>query len=365
MLRLVVELEGEKVVGVDTHIGYLHRGTEKLMEEKTYMQGLPYLDRLDYTSMMSQEHTYSLAVEKLAGIEVPRRARGIRVVMLEVTRILNHLIAISCHALDVGAMTVYFNGFEEREKLMEIYERVSGARFHSAYIRPGGVTRDIALGTLEDIREVSKGIARRLDEIEELLTENRIWRERLEGVGVVGIEEARNRGFTGVMIRSSGEVYDMRRNEPYELYDEVEFKVVVGRKGDSYERYKVRVQEMRESVKIILDMTEKLEEGSVSSEVVSREEMKRSMEGMIRHFKEMVEGIEVREGEVYVGTESPKGEFGVYIRSEGGRKPSRVKFRSPGLLHIAGVEYMVKDHLLADLVTVIGSQDIVFGEIDR
>ena len=370
VLRLVLELEGEVVERADGHIGLLHRGTEKLMESKTYMQGLPYMDRLDYVSMMSQEHSYVMAIEELMGVGVAKRGSYIRVIMLEITRLLNHLLAISCHALDVGAMTAYFWGFEEREKLMEFYERVSGARMHAAYLRPGGVNTDIPKGMMDDIYGCCEQMRYRLDEIEELLTENRIWKERLKGIGVVKLEDALRYGFSGVMLRGSGLGWDLRKNIPYEVYKEIEFEIPVGREGDCYDRYLVRMEEMRQSIKIIIEAMNKSPSGPVrvgDNKVSwpSRKEMKGSMEALIHHFKLCTEGIKVPEGEVYVGTESPKGEFGVYMVSDGSEKPYRVKIRSPGLAHLAGLDIMAKGHLIADVVTIIGTQDIVFGEIDR
>ena len=370
VLRLVLELEGEVIERADAHIGLLHRGTEKLMESKTYMQGLPYMDRLDYVSMMSQEHSYVLCIEGLLGVQVPERAQYIRVIMLEITRILNHLLAISCHALDVGAMTAYFFGFEEREKLMEFYERVSGARMHAAYFRVGGVNEDIPKGMIKDIIKNMEQLKERLDEIEELLTENRIWKERLINIGILNLEEAINYGCTGVMLRGSGLPYDIRKNIPYEKYEELDFDIVVGRKGDCYDRYKVRMEEMRQSIKIVMEAIKKMKEGPVRGSnrkvgIGNRREMKGTMEGLINHFKECSEGEKVPEGEIYVGTEAPKGEFGVYIVADGSSKPYRVKIRSPGLLHLSALELMAKGHRIADVVTIIGTQDIVFGEIDR
>ncbi len=364
VLRLVLELDGEKVKRADAHIGLLHRGTEKLMEAKSYKKGLPYMDRLDYVSMMSQEHSYVLGIEQLMGVRVNRRSKLIRVMMLEITRLLNHLLAVSCHALDVGAMTGYFFGFEEREKLMELYERVSGARMHAAYFRVGGVARDLPKGMLEDVVELMEQLKERLDEIEELLTENRIWKDRLVGVGKVALRDGLNYGFSGVMLRGSGLAWDLRKNVPYESYEELDFKVVVGREGDSYDRYLVRMGEMRESIRLVVESARLI--GETRGEVGERREvMKGSMEGIIKHFKESSEGMKVRSGEVYVGTEAPKGEFGVYLKSDGSAKPYRVKLRSPGLLHLGGLDMMCQGHYVADVVTIIGTQDIVFGEVDR
>lgn len=370
VLRLILELDGEVVKKADAHIGLLHRGTEKLMECKTYNQGLPYLDRLDYVSMMSQEHSYVLGIEKLLGIKVPERGMYIRVIMLEITRLLNHLLAISCHALDVGAMTVYFWGFEEREKLMEFYERVSGARMHAAYFRVGGVNTDIGMGMLDDIYNFCDQFRYRLDEMEELLTDNRIWNDRLKEVGIVSLEDGLNYGFSGVMLRGSGLAWDLRKNMPYEIYDRLSFNVPVGTKGDCFDRYLVRMEEMRESLKIIVECINKIPEGEIKVSdnkisLPSRRDIKDNMESLIDHFKICSEGYKVPSGEVYIGTEAPKGEFGVYIVSDGSNKPYRVKLRSPGLLHLSGIELMSKGHLIADVVTIIGTQDLVFGEIDR
>jgi NADH dehydrogenase I D subunit len=326
VLRLVLELDGEVVERADPHIGLLHRGTEKLMENKTYIQGLPYMDRLDYVSMMSQEHTYVLAVEKLLGVKVPLRAKYIRVIFLELTRLLNHLLAVSCHALDVGAMTAYFWGFEEREKLMEFYERVSGARMHAAYFRPGGVNTDLPLGLVEDIYSFCEQFRTRLDEIEELLTGNRIWKERLVDIGIVSAADALSNGFTGVMLRGSGIPWDLRKNETYEVYDQLKFEIPVGSNGDCYDRYLIRMEEMRQSVSIILQALNQLPEGPVKVEdnkisKPDREEMKQSMEALIHHFKWFTTGMVVPAGETYMATETPKGELGVYLVSTGTNRP--------------------------------------------
>jgi NADH dehydrogenase (ubiquinone) Fe-S protein 2 len=370
VLRLVLELDGEVVERADPHIGLLHRGTEKLIEYKTYMQALPYFDRLDYVSMMSQEHSYVLGVEKLMGIRVPARGQYIRVIFLEITRLLNHLLAVSCHALDVGAMTAYFWGFEEREKLMEFYERVSGARMHAAYFRPGGVSGDIPIGMLDDIYNFCEQFRHRLDEIEELLTGNRIWKERLVDIGVVKLKDGLSYGFSGVMLRGSGLAWDLRKNMPYEKYRELEFDIPVGTNGDCYDRYLIRMEEMRQSIRIIIEAMNKMEEGPVKVadnkvSMPSREQMKESMEALIHHFKLCTEGMEVPAGETYVATEAPKGEFGVYIVSDGSTKPYRVKIKSPGLAHLGALDFMAKGHMIADVVTIIGTQDIVFGEVDR
>lgn len=370
VLRLVLELDGEVVERADPHIGLLHRGTEKLIEYKTYLQALPYFDRLDYVSMMSQEHSYVLAVEKLLGVRVPERAQYIRVIFLEITRLLNHLLAVSCHALDVGAMTAYFWGFEEREKLMEFYERVSGARMHAAYFRPGGVSQDLPLGLLDDIYAFCEQFRHRLDEIEELLTGSRIWKERLVDIGVVSVEDALRYGFSGVMLRGSGLGWDLRKAFPYEKYEKIDFEIPVGTNGDCYDRYLIRMEEMRQSLRIILGAMNQLPTGPVKVadnkvSLPSRQQMKGSMEALIHHFKLCTEGMVVPAGEVYAGTESPKGEFGVYLISDGSSRPYRVKIKSPGLAHLAALDFMAKGHLIADVVTIIGTQDIVFGELDR
>jgi len=370
VLRLVLELDGEIVTKADPHVGLLHRGTEKLIEYKTYTQALPYFDRLDYVSMMAQEHSYSLAVEKLLRCEVPLRAQYIRVLFLEITRILNHLLALSCHALDVGAMTPLLWAFEEREKLLEFYERVSGARMHAAYIRPGGVSQDMPLGLSEDIYQFAEYFPKRLDEIEEMLTGNRIWKQRLVDIGVVTADEALAWGFTGVMLRGSGVSWDLRKNEPYEVYERLDFDIPVGTNGDSYDRYMIRVAEMRESVRIIVQCLNNMPEGPIKvddAKVVapSRSDMKTSMEALIHHFKFFTENITVPEGETYTATEAPKGEFGVYLVSTGNNRPYRCKIRAPGFFHLQGLDFMTRGHMIADVVTVIGTQDIVFGEVDR
>jgi NADH dehydrogenase (ubiquinone) Fe-S protein 2 len=370
VLRLVLELDGEIVTKADPHVGLLHRGTEKLIEYKTYTQALPYFDRLDYVSMMAQEHSYSLAVEKLLRCEVPLRAQYIRVLFLEITRILNHLLALSCHALDVGAMTPLLWAFEEREKLLEFYERVSGARMHAAYIRPGGVSQDMPLGLSEDIYQFAEYFPKRLDEIEEMLTGNRIWKQRLVDIGVVTADEALAWGFTGVMLRGSGVSWDLRKNEPYEVYERLDFDIPVGTNGDSYDRYMIRVAEMRESLRIIVQCLNNMPEGPIKvddAKVVapSRSDMKTSMEALIHHFKFFTENITVPEGETYTATEAPKGEFGVYLVSTGNNRPYRCKIRAPGFFHLQGLDFMTRGHMIADVVTVIGTQDIVFGEVDR
>jgi NADH dehydrogenase (ubiquinone) Fe-S protein 2 len=370
VLRLVLDMDGEVIRRADPHIGLLHRGTEKLLENKTYIQGLPYFDRLDYVSMMAQEHCYSLAIEKLTRCAVPLRAQYIRVLFSEITRILNHLLAITCHAMDVGAITPMFFGFEEREKLMEFYERVSGARMHAAYIRPGGVAFDIPLGLLEDIYIFVESFSSRIDEMEELLTNNRIWKQRLVDIGVVTAKEAQDWGFSGVMLRGSGISWDLRKSNPYEIYDKLNFDIPVGTNGDCYDRYLVRLEEMRQSLKIIYQCINDMPLGEIKSDdkkitVASRSQMKESMESVIHHFKLFSEGFTVPEGETYVGVEAPKGEFGVYLVSDGSSKPYRCKLKAPGFAHLQGLDFMSKGHMIADVVTIIGTQDIVFGEVDR
>jgi len=370
VLRLVVELSGEAVLRAEPHIGLLHRGTEKLIEYKTYIQGLPYFDRLDYVSMMAQEHAYCLAIENLLGIQPPLRAQYLRVIFLELTRLLNHLLAVGSHALDVGALTPFLWVFEEREKLMEFYERVSGARMHAAYVRPGGLTADIPVGLLEDIYSFCFAFKARLDEVEEMLTGNRIWKNRLIGVGVVPAEGAINFGFSGPMLRGSGVAWDIRKVNPYEVYDCCNFDIFVGRYGDCYDRYLVRLYEMRESLRIVEQCLADLPPGHVKVDdrkltPPSRAFMKFSMESLIHHFKLYTEGFLVPTGETYVSVEAPKGEFGVFLSADGTSRPSRCRIRAPGFYHLQAIEYMAKGHMLADIVTIIGTQDIVFGEVDR
>lgn len=370
VLRLVLELSGEVIQRADPHIGLLHRGTEKLIEYKTYLQALPYFDRLDYVSMMAQEQAYSLAVEKLLHCEVPLRAQYIRVLFGEITRLLNHLLALTCHALDVGAMTPFLWAFEEREKLMEFYERVSGARMHAAYVRPGGVSQDLPLGLCDDIYTFSEQFASRIDEMEEMLTNNRIWRQRLVDIGVVSLEDAMAWGFSGVMLRGSGLPWDLRKQQPYDAYSLVDFDVPVGVNGDCYDRYLIRTEEMRQSLRIIMQCLNQLPEGVVKVDdkkisPPSRSEMKQSMESLIHHFKLYSEGYSVPAGETYTAIEAPKGEFGVFLVSDGSNKPYRCKIRAPGYSHLQGLDFMSKGHMIADVVTIIGTQDIVFGEVDR
>jgi NADH dehydrogenase (ubiquinone) Fe-S protein 2 len=370
VLRLLLNLDGEVVVRAEPHIGLLHRGTEKLIEYKTYLQALPYFDRLDYVSMMAQEHTYSLAVERLVNANVPIRAQYIRVIFLEITRILNHLLAIGCHAMDVGAMTPFLWAFEEREKLMEFYERVSGARLHAAYIRPGGVAQDLPMGLLDDIYIFISQFSLRLDEIEEMLTHNRIWKQRLVDIGVVSAKESLDWGFSGVLLRGSGTNWDLRKRQPYEIYDSLDFRTFVGTNGDCYDRYLLRIAEMRESLVIIYQCLQNFPEGAIKTDdrkiaPPTKKEIKSSMEALIHHFKYFTEGFTVPRGETYTATEAPKGEFGVFLTSDGSSRPSRCKIKAPGFAHLQGLNMMCKGHMIADVVTIIGTQDIVFGEIDR
>lgn len=370
VLRLILELNGEAIIRATPHIGLLHRGTEKLIEYKTYGQAIPYFDRLDYVSMMANEHAYALAVEKLIACTVPLRAQYIRVLFDELTRILNHIMAITTHAMDVGALTPFLWAFEEREKLMEFYERVSGARMHAAYIRPGGLIYDLPLGLLDDIYLFSQQFSNRLDEIEELLTSNRIWQQRLTDIGVITKEQALSWGFSGVLLRASGIKHDLRKIEPYEIYNEISFEIPVGECGDSYDRYCIRMQEMRQSLKIIHQVLNKIPNGpikSITKQVLldKRELTKNSMEATIQHFKLHSEGYSVTEKVTYTSIEAPKGEFGVYLVADGSSIPYRCKIKAPGFLHLQGLNDMVKLHLLSDVVTLIGTQDIVFGEVDR
>jgi NADH-quinone oxidoreductase subunit D len=372
VLRLVLELDGEIVERCDPHIGLLHRGTEKLMESRTYLQNLPYLDRLDYVSPMNQEHAWCLAIERLTGTLVPRRASLIRVLFSEITRILNHLLNVTTQAMDVGALTPPLWGFEEREKLMIFYERASGARLHAAYFRPGGVHQDLPPDLIEDIAEWARRFPAALDDIDALLTENRIFKQRNVDIGVVSAEEVQALGFSGVMVRGSGLAWDLRKAQPYELYEEFDFRIPVGKHGDCYDRYLCRMGEMRESLRIIEQAIEKLDR-TRGEEVLARgkiappkrAEMKTSMEALIHHFKLYTEGFHVPAGEIYAAVEAPKGEFGVYLVSDGTNKPYKVKLRAPGFPHLEAMDYMCKGHMLADVSAILGSLDIVFGEVDR
>lgn len=370
VLRLILELDGELVRRSDPHIGLLHRGTEKLMEYKTYMQALPYMDRLDYVSMMTNEQVYSMAVENLLKIEVPPRAKFIRTMFAELTRLLNHIMVIGTHSLDIGALTPYFWLFEEREKMMEFYERVSGARLHAAYVRPGGVAFDLPVGLMDDIHQFIGQYAQRLDEVEDLLTSNRIWRARTIGIGTVTAEDALNLGFSGVMLRGSGIKWDLRKAQPYDAYDQVDFDIPVGVNGDTYDRYLIRMQEMRESLKIIEQCLNKMPEGEIRTDDAKvvppkRSEMKESMEALIHHFKLNTEGFQVPPGATYTAIEAPKGEMGIYLVSDGSSRPYRCHIRAPGFAHLAGLDKVAKNHMIADLVAIIGTMDIVFGEVDR
>ena len=370
VLRLVLELNGELISRAEPHIGLLHRGTEKLIEFKTYLQALPYFDRLDYVSMLSQEHSYCLAIEKLINCKVPIRAQYIRVLFAEITRILNHLLAVGCHAMDVGAMTPFLWAFEEREKLMEFYERISGARMHAAYFRPGGVSTDLPFGLLNDIYVFSTQFVTRLNEIEEMLSENRIWRQRLVDIGEVTSDEALQWGFSGVMLRGSGIYWDLRKTQPYDIYSKLDFNVPIRSNGDCFDRYLIRIFEMRESVKIIEQCLNKLPVGVIKttdSKVTppSRFLLKSSMESLIHHFKMYTEGLKIPKNETYIASEAPKGEFGVFLVSNNSNRPFRCKIKSPGFNHLQGLDFMSTNHLIADVVTIIGTQDIVFGEVDR
>jgi NADH dehydrogenase (ubiquinone) Fe-S protein 2 len=370
VLRLVLELSGETVIKATPHIGLLHRGTEKLIEYKNYVQALPYFDRLDYVSMLSQEHSYCLAVEKLLNCSIPERAKYIRVIFAEITRILNHLLAIGCHAMDVGAMTPMLWAFEEREKLMEFYERVSGARMHAAYYRPGGVHTDIPKGLFSDIYIFLKLFNNKVIEIEEMLSENRIWKERLVGIGTVSSKDALDLGFSGVMLRGSGIQWDLRKSQPYEIYNELDFNIIVGNHGDCYDRYLVRLLEMKQSIKIIEECLNKIPNGLIKNNDMkitppSRMHTKKSMEALIHHFKNYTNGVNIPTNETYIGTEAPKGEFGVYLISNNTNKPYRCKIKAPGFAHLQALDFMSQGHMIADVVTIIGTQDIVFGEVDR
>lgn len=370
VLRLVLEMEGEIVERADPHIGLLHRGTEKLIEYKTYTQALPYFDRLDYVAPMNQEHAFALATEKLLGITVPKRGRYIRVLFCELGRILNHILNITTFALDVGALTPALWGFEEREKGMEFYERVCGARLHANYFRPGGVSQDLPAGLLEDMMEWVEALPKFLTDMESLLTENRIFKQRTVDIGAVEKQDALDWGFSGPMLRGSGVVWDLRKNQPYDSYEEFDFDIPVGKTGDCYARYLVRMAEMYESIKIMKQAIEKMPDGPsrVNDYKIApppRAEMKSSMEAMIHHFKLYTEGFHVPAGETYTAVEAPKGEFGVYLVSDGTNKPYRCRIRAPGFAHLQALDFMSKGHQLADTVAIIGSLDIVFGEIDR
>jgi NADH-quinone oxidoreductase subunit D len=374
VLRLVLELDGEVVDRVDPHIGLLHRGTEKLIEYKTYLQAIPYFDRLDYVAPMNQEHAFCLAIERLAGVEVPIRGQIIRVLFSEIGRLLSHMINITTQALDVGALTPPLWGFEEREKLMVFYERASGSRLHANYFRPGGVHQDLPPELIDDIAAFCDPFLKVLDDIEGLLTDNRIFKQRNVDIGVITRDEALARGFSGLNLRSTGAAWDLRRAQPYECYNDFEFDIPVGKHGDCYDRYLLRMEEMRQSVRIMKQCIDKLTSGEGQGEVLApnnkvtpprRGEMKRSMEALIHHFKLFTEGFHVPEGEVYAAVEAPKGEFGVYLVADGTNRPYRCKLRAPGFAHLQAMEFLCKGHMLADVSAILGSIDIVFGEVDR
>ncbi len=370
VLRMVMELDGEVIERVDSHIGLLHRGTEKLIEQKQYLQAMPYFDRLDYVAPMNQEHAFVMAIEKLMEIEVPERGQYIRVLFSEIGRILNHILNLTTHALDVGAMTPILWLFEEREILMEFYEAVSGARLHAAYFRPGGVHQDMPKGLDERIMKWTETFPSVLKDMEDLLIDNRIFKQRNVDIGVVSVEDALNWGFTGAMLRGCGIPWDLRKSQPYEVYDRMDFQVAIGKHGDCYDRFMLRIAEMRESLKIIRQCLNDMREGpvlSIDNKVAPprRAEMKTSMEALIHHFKLYTEGFKVPEGEVYAAVEAPKGEFGVYLVSDGSNRPYRCKIRAPGFAHLQAMDFMCRGHMLADAPAVLGAMDIVFGEVDR
>jgi len=370
VLRLILELDGEIVEKIDPHIGLLHRGTEKLIEHKTYTQALPYFDRLDYVAPMNQEHAFALAIEKLLNLEVPIRGQYIRVLFCEIGRILSHLLNITTQALDVGALTPSLWGFEERETLMTFYERVSGSRLHANYFRPGGVYQDLPRGLSDDIIKFCDDFPKTLDDLETLLTDNRIFKQRNVDIGIVTKQEALDHSFSGVMLRGSGVPWDLRKSQPYECYKDFNFRIPIGKNGDCYDRYLCRMEEMRESVKIIRDCIKNMPSGPVKSidgkiTPPKRRDLKNSMEALIHHFKLFSEGFRVPEGEIYTAVEAPKGEFGVYLISDGSNKPYKCKIRAPGFSHLQSMDYLLKGHMLADVPAVLGSLDIVFGEVDR
>ncbi|WP_181701871.1 NADH-quinone oxidoreductase subunit D [Chthonobacter albigriseus] len=372
VLRLVLELDGEIVERVDPHIGLLHRGTEKLIEVKTYLQAIPYFDRLDYVAPMNQEHAFCLAIERMAGIEVPRRGQLIRVLYSEIGRILSHLLNVTTQAMDVGALTPPLWGFEEREKLMVFYERASGSRMHAAYFRPGGVHQDLPESLVDDIEGWCDPFLQTVQDLDDLLSENRIFKQRNVDIGIVSLEDCWKWGFSGVMVRGSGAAWDLRKSQPYECYAEMDFDIPVGKNGDCYDRYHIRMEEMRQSVRIMKQCIKALrtDRGPVVSTdgkfaPPRRAEMKRSMEALIHHFKLYTEGFHVPEGEIYAAVEAPKGEFGVYLVADGTNKPYRCKIRAPGFAHLQAMDYLCRGHQLADVSAVLGSLDIVFGEVDR
>ncbi len=370
VLRLILELDGEVVEKADPHIGLLHRGTEKLIENKTYAQAIPYFDRLDYVAPMNQEHAFALAIEKILKIDVPIRAQFIRVMFCEIGRILSHILNITTHALDVGALTPSLWGFEERETLMTFYERVSGSRLHANYFRPGGVHQDLPRGLAEDIAIFCKSFPKIIDDLEKLLTDNRIFKQRNVNIGIISKQDALDHSFSGVMLRGSGVPWDLRKSQPYECYNQFDFKIPIGKNGDCYDRYLCRIEEMRESVKIINQCLASMPSGSIKSldgkiTPPSKKEIKNSMEALIHHFKLFTEGYRVDEDEIYTAVEAPKGEFGVFLISDGSSKPYKCKIRAPGFSHLQAMDYLIKGHMLADVPAVLGSLDIVFGEIDR
>ena len=370
VLRLILELDGEVVEKVDPHIGLLHRGTEKLIENKTYMQAVPYFDRLDYVAPMNQEHAFALAIEKILDIEVPIRAQYIRVIFCEIGRILSHILNITTQALDVGALTPSLWGFEERETLMTVYERVSGSRLHANYFRAGGVHQDLPGNLDKDIAKFCNHFPKVIDDLETLLTDNRIFKQRNVDIGIVSKEDALDYSFSGVMLRGSGIPWDLRKSQPYECYNQLEFKIPVGKNGDCYDRYICRIEEMRESVKIINQCLSRMPKGPIKSPdgkitPPPKKEIKESMEALIHHFKLFTEGYRVDKDEIYTAVEAPKGEFGVYLISDGSNKPYKCKIRAPGFSHLQAMDYLIKGHMLADVPAVLGSLDIVFGEIDR
>ena len=370
VLRLILKLDGEVVEHADPHIGLLHRGTEKLIENKTYLQALPYFDRLDYVAPMNQEHAFALAVERILDIEVPIRAKFIRVMFCEIGRILSHILNITTQALDVGALTPSLWGFEERETLMTFYERVSGSRLHANYFRVGGVHQDLPRGLAEDIANFCIKFPKVIDDLETLLTDNRIFKQRNVDIGVVSKQDALDYSFSGVMLRGSGIPWDLRKSQPYECYDQMEFKIPIGKNGDCYDRYLCRIEEMRESIKIINQCLAQMPSGPIKTldgkiSPPPKKEIKESMEALIHHFKLFTEGYRVKKDEIYVAVEAPKGEFGVYLISDGSSKPYKCKIRAPGFTHLQAMDYLIKGHMLADVPAVLGSMDVVFGEIDR
>ncbi len=370
VLRLILELDGEVVEKADPHIGLLHRGTEKLIEHKTYSQAVPYFDRLDYVAPMNQEHAFALAIEKILNLEVPIRGQFIRVIFCEIGRILSHILNVTTQAMDVGALTPTLWGFEEREKLMGFYERVSGSRLHANYFRPGGVHQDLPRGLIEDITKFCVEFPKIIDDLESLLTDNRIFKQRNVDIGIVSKQDALDYSFSGVMLRGSGVAWDLRKSQPYDCYEQLEFKIPIGKNGDCYDRYLCRIEEMRESINIINQCIVKIPKGPVKTQDAkvtppSKKELKNSMEALIHHFKLFTEGYRVDEDEIYTCVEAPKGEFGVYIISDGSNKPYKCKIKAPGFSHLQAMDYLIKGHMLADVPAVLGSMDIVFGEVDR